>query len=79
VRFLSRIAKPIWGKAAAVAVVLGGLMTFLPASAAAAHCVYRRPTVVVRGGFYGPRYYCGPVYVHHRYWDARYHCWRYYR
>jgi len=49
--------------------------------------------VVVRGGFYGPRavyygprpVYYGPrhfglrpvVVAHPRYWDARFHCWRY--
>ena len=62
------------------------------ASAAPAY-VYGRPGVVVRGGFYGhrvfagprayygpvygPVYSYGPVYVPHRYWDARFHCWRY--
>jgi hypothetical protein len=53
--------------------------------------VYARPNVVVVGpGFYGPRFYrprpvyVGPVYRPHyrpyagyRYWDARFHCWRY--
>lgn len=40
--------------------------------------VYAGPRVVVSPGFYyGPVYPYGPVYVPHRYWDARFHCWRY--
>lgn len=91
-RMLKGITESMLGKAAAAAVVLGGLLTFLPASASARPVYYGRPgvRVVVRGGFYGPRFYgprevfvgpgfYGPVYVHHRYWDARFHCWRYYR
>src|SRR5579883_3130864 len=49
--------------------------------------------VVVRGGYLGPGpVYAAPGYVYgprrivivrhplrHRFWDARYHCWRYYR
>jgi hypothetical protein len=45
--------------------------------------------VVVRGGYYTPAPYWRPVYVRprygyrayygprYRYWDARFHCWRY--
>ncbi|HVO57039.1 MAG TPA: hypothetical protein VMT51_05000 [Dongiaceae bacterium] len=33
---------------------------------------YYRPAYPVYGYYAGPRYY-------HRYWDARYRCWRYYR
>ena len=45
--------------------------------------------VVVRGGYYAPAPYWRPAYIaprygyrvyygpRHRYWDARFHCWRY--
>jgi hypothetical protein len=82
-RVISRVLKSFAGKAMVVAVVLGGLLSLMPASASAAPVFRERPgvRVVVRGGFYGPRYvygprYYGPVFVHHRHWDARFHCWR---
>ena len=62
-RLLKGIAKSMLAKVAAATVVLGGLLTFLPASASAAPVVVVRPgaRVVVAGGFYGPRrVYVGP-------------------
>jgi len=72
--------KSICRKAILASVVLGGFLSFFGAtSASAATVIVERPRVVVRGGFYG-RFY-GPreriVVVPHRWWDARYHCWRY--
>jgi len=89
-RLLSRVTKSMLGKAAMAAVVLGGLLMLAPAKASAEPVIVARPArVVVRGGFYGPHvyvgprvvvspgFYYGPVYVPRRYWDARFHCWRY--
>ncbi len=80
------------GKLVLAGVVLGGFLATLGSASAAAHPAYfcDRPVtrVVVRGGFYAPPVvYVGPgfygprrvVIVRHRFWDARYHCWRYYR
>ena len=79
------------GKAGLAAVALGGFLALFGAQAASArpYC-YERPrfhAVVVAPGYYGyyrPRAaYAGPVYrpyrrhVEYRYWDARFHCWRY--
>jgi len=71
----------------------GFLAFFGAGTASARPVVYvhaRSHVVVVGPGFYGPRFYgsrplyVGPVYrsyyrpyVGHRYWDARFHCWRY--
>jgi hypothetical protein len=85
----SKALKSMFGKATIAAAALGGFLALTPAKASAQPVYVTRPAarvvvrggfygprVIVRGGFYGPRYY-GPVYVHHRYWDARFHCWRY--
>jgi hypothetical protein len=76
-----RTLKSIFGKAILTSVVLGGFLSFFGASSASAETVVvERPRVVVRGGFYGPRFY-GPreriVVYPHRYWDAHFRCWRY--
>jgi len=73
--------KSVGRKAILASVVLGGFLSFFGAtSSSAATVIVERPRVIVRGGFYGPRFY-GPreriVIVPHRWWDARYHCWRY--
>jgi hypothetical protein len=79
---LKNALKSVLGKAVLATVVLGGLISFFGVSSASAATVIveRRPVVVVRGGFYGPRYY-GPrerIFIApHRFWDARYRCWRY--
>ena len=78
---LKNMFKSVLGKAVLATVVLGGFVSFFGASSAsAATVIVERPVVVVRGGFYGPRYY-GPreriIVAPHRFWDARYHCWRY--
>ena len=75
-----QMLKSICRKAVLAAVVLGGFVSFFGASSASAATVFvERPRVIVRGGFYGPRFY-GPreriVIARHRYWDARFHCWR---
>ena len=77
-----QMLKSVAKKAIFASVVLGGFLSFFGASGASAQTVVvERPRVIVRGGFYGPRYYYGPrervVVVPHRYWDARFHCWRY--
>jgi hypothetical protein len=77
-RVQNRVLKAICHKAVLATVVLGGF--FGASSASARTVIVERPRVYVRGGFYGPRFY-GPreriVIVPHRYWDARFHCWRY--
>jgi hypothetical protein len=80
-RVQTQVLKAICRKAVLATVVLGGLLSFFGASSASARTVIvERPRVIVRGGYYGPRFY-GPreriVIVPHRYWDARFHCWRY--
>jgi hypothetical protein len=73
--------KSIFGKAILATVILGGFLSFFGASSASAATVYgERPRVVVRGEFYGPRFYAPReriVVVPHRYWDAHFRCWRY--
>jgi hypothetical protein len=88
-KLFSRIFKSVAGKAVLAAIALGGLLALTPTNADARPVFRERGgvRVVVGGGFYGPRYvgpryyygprYYGPVFVHHRYWDARFHCWRY--
>jgi hypothetical protein len=80
-RLQSQMLKSICRKAILAAVVLGGFLSFFGVSSASARTVYvERPRVIVRGGFYGPRFYAPReriVIVRHRYWDARFHCWRY--
>src|SRR5262245_22947228 len=56
-----RLLEKIGGALATVA--LGGFLAFAAAGTASAH-----PRVVVGVGIVGPRV---------RYWDARFHCWRY--
>jgi hypothetical protein len=80
-RLQTQVLKSICRKAILATVVLGGFLSFFGASnASAAQVVVERPRVIVRGGFYGPRFY-GPreriVIYPHRYWDARFHCWRF--
>ena len=80
-RVQTQVLEAICRKAVLATVVLGGLLSFFGASSASARTVIvERPRVIVRGGYYGPRFY-GPreriVIVPHRYWDARFHCWRY--
>jgi hypothetical protein len=80
-RVQNQVLKSIFRKAVLATVVLGGFLSFFGASSASARTVIvERPRVFVWGGFYGPRFY-GPreriVIVPHRYWDARFHCWRY--
>ena len=80
-RVKNQMLKAICRKAILAAVVLGGFLSFFGASSAsAATVIVERPRVIVRGGFYGPRFY-GPreriVIYPHRYWDARFHCWRF--
>ena len=86
-KFLAGLRKSIIGKVMVAALVLGGFFAFFGASSTSADTVYFvRPHVVVRG-YYGPRVaYWGPRYyvpreriiiVHRRYWDPRFHCWRY--
>ena len=88
-KLFSRIFKSVAGKAALATIALGGLLALTPSNASA-NPEFRehfRGRVVVGGGFYGPRYfgpryyygprYYGPVFVHHRYWDERFQCWRY--
>ena len=79
------------GKAALATVALGGFLAFFGAGTATARPYrYERQrfhaSFVAPGfyGYYGPRaVYAGPVYrpyrrhVEYRYWDARFHCWRY--
>jgi hypothetical protein len=73
--------KSICRKAVLASVVLGGFLSFSGAtSASAATVIVERPRVVMRGGFYGPRFYAHRehiIIVPHRYWDARFRCWRY--
>ena len=80
--------KKLFGKAALATVALGGFLAFFGAGTASARpvvYVHARPHVFVGGGFYGPRpVFVGPVYrpyyrhyMPYRYWDARFHCWRY--
>jgi len=76
-----QMLKSSFGKAILATVVLGGFLSFFGASSAsAATVIVERPHAVVRGGFYGPRFY-GPrariVVYPHRYWDAHFRCWRY--
>jgi hypothetical protein len=72
-RVQNQVLKSILRKAVLATVVLGGFVSFFGASSASAR------TVIVER-FYRPRFY-GPreriVIVPHRYWDARFHCWRY--
>jgi hypothetical protein len=89
--FLAR-GKKLFGKAALATVALGGFLALFGAGTASAHPRvyvyggYARPHAVFAGpGFYGPRpVYVGPVYrpyyrpyLGYRYWDSRFHCWRY--
>jgi hypothetical protein len=80
-RVKNQMFKSIFQKAILATVVLGGFLTFFGASSAsAATVVVERPRVIIRGGFYGPRFYGHReriVFAPHRYWDARFHCWRY--
>ena len=80
-RLLPQMWKSICRKAVLASVVLGGFLSFSGAtSASAATVIVERPRVVVRGGFYGPRFYAHRehiIIVPHRYWDARFRCWRY--
>ena len=89
---LGRMLGKTIGKFLLAGVVLGGFLATIGSATASAGPGYycdRPPVhVVVRGGFYAPRaVYVGPgfygprrvVVVRHRFWDARYHCWRYYR
>jgi hypothetical protein len=76
--------KSMWKKAALAAVALGGLLCFAGAASAKAAevVVVRRPIVVVRPGFYGPRpfyyyRYGRPVVVVHGWYD-RFGCWHRY-
>ena len=82
--------KKLFGKAALATVALGGFLAFFGAGTASARpvvYVHGGPRVVYVGPgyYYGPRpVYVGPVYrpyyrpyVPYRYWDARFHCWRY--
>ena len=77
----NQVLKSVCRKAILAAVVLGGFLSFFGASSAsAATVIVERPRVIVRGGYYGPRFYEPReriVIVHHRYWDPRFHCWRY--
>jgi hypothetical protein len=80
-RMQSQILKSICRKTIIAAVVLGGFLGFVGASSASARTVFvERPRVIVRGGFYSPRFYAPRervIIVPHRYWDVRFHCWRY--
>jgi len=80
-RLQSQMLKSICRKAILATVVLGGFLGFVGASSASAATVYvERPRVIVRGGYYGPRFYVPReriIIVRHRYWDPRFHCWRY--
>jgi hypothetical protein len=80
-RVQTQVLKAICRKAVLAAVVLGGFLSFFGASSASARTVIvERPRLIVRGGYYGPRFYEPReriVIVPHRYWDARFHCWRY--
>jgi hypothetical protein len=82
--------KKLFGKAALATVALGGFLAFFGAGTASARpvvYVHAGPRVayVGPGYYYGPRpIYVGPVYRRHyrpyvpyRYWDERFHCWRY--
>jgi len=77
-----------WKRLALAAAALGSFMAFPGVGTAAAHprvAVGRYPAPA----YNAPRPYYGPVYggpryepVYHRglylrYWDARFHCWRY--
>jgi hypothetical protein len=73
--------------------VLAAILLLFGAEAASARPIcYERPrtrVVIVERGFYGPRvvyhhrvapyYRVYPRPVVRRYWDVRFHCWRYYR
>jgi hypothetical protein len=78
-RVQTQVLKSICRKTVLATVFLGGFLGCV-SSASARTVIVERPRVIVRGGFYGPRFY-GPreriVIVPHRYWDARFHCWRY--
>jgi hypothetical protein len=75
--------KSMWKKAALAAVALGGLLCFGGVASAQPHevIVVRRPIVVVRPGYYGPRpFYYGygrPVIIEHG-WRDRLGCWHRY-
>lgn len=86
-KFLETLRKSFAGKIIVAGLVLGGFFASFGAASASAEPVYVvGPHVVVRG-YYGPRaVYWGPRYyvpreriiiVHRRYWDPRFHCWRY--
>lgn len=81
----------LWGAALGGLLATVGATT---ASARPAYaCDQPAVRVVVRGGYYAPGpVYAAPGYVfgpsrivvvrhplRHRFWDVRYHCWRYYR
>lgn len=71
--------KSILRKAVLASVILSGLVSlFGAASASAQTVIVERPQVVVRE-YYGPRLFPRErvIIVPHRYWDARFHCWRY--
>ena len=70
-KLLGNIAGGLLRKVALATAVMGGL-AFLGAGTASAH-----PRVVVRVGIGGPVVVHGYVAPRLRYWDARFHCWRY--
>jgi hypothetical protein len=82
--FMLTYLNSVCKKAALAAVALGGLLSFGGVASAQAHevVVVRRPIVVVRPGFDGPRpfYYYGygrPVIIEHG-WRDRFGCWHRY-
>ena len=83
---LRKIAGKYLSKALLATAMLGGFAVFGAANASA-RPVYVVPApraAIVVHGYWGPRpMYVSPYYavrpapVPYRYWDARYHCWRY--
>jgi len=85
-KLLQRVGSSVVRKAVLATALMGGFLAFFGAGTASA-----RPRVfvsvggpVVARGYYGPAYvqpiYGYGYYYHgprHRYWDARFRCWRY--
>ncbi len=84
-KVLEKVGSSVVRKAVLATALMGGFLAFFGAGTASA-----RPRVVVgfrgpvvEGGYYRPAY-VAPAYGYgyhygprHRYWDARFHCWRY--
>jgi len=85
-KLLEKVGSSVVKKAVLATALMGGFLAFFGAGTASA-----RPRVVVGfggpvvvGGYYAPRAYVGPAAYgygyyapRHRYWDARFRCWRY--